>query len=159
MGTNLVKGVHLGWIDCVMKTSLSNAYHGLMLNNICVQKSVCMDVISFQERWTETQMHVGVWGDGLGVKFVIICAVQHEIFVLCSMWIRHQSDWIWGQIGAFRIRKIYKMQIQMDSGKKIQLKRIRKPQLLLSQDELMAMKENKYNCLFDKSQKHPKKKT
>ena len=51
------------------------------------------------------------------------------------------------------------MQIQMDSGKKIQLKRIRKPQLLLSQDELMAMKENKYNCLFDKSQKHPKKKT
>ena len=58
-----------------------------------------------------------------------------------------------------KVEKIYKMQIQMDSGKKIQLKRIRKPQLLSSQDELMAMKENKYNCLFDKSQKHPKKKT
>ena len=47
----------------------------------------------------------------------------------------------------------------MDSGKKNQLKRIRKPQLLFSQDELMAIKENKCQCLFDKSQKHPKKET
>ena len=47
----------------------------------------------------------------------------------------------------------------MDSGKKNQLKRIGKPQLLLNQDELMTIKENKYHCLFDKSQKHPKKET
>ena len=56
-----------------------------------------------------------------------------------------------------KVEKIYKMQIQMDSGKKIQLKRIRKPQLLLSQDELM---ENKHHCmlsLHDKSQKRAKK--
>ena len=52
------------------------------------------------------------------------------------------------------------MKIEMDSGKEMQLKRIRKPSLLLTQDELMAIKENKHHCmlsLHDKSQKRAKK--
>ena len=62
------------------------------------------------------------------------------------------------------IRIVLKGKIKQNANrnglrKKIQLKRIRKPQLLLSQDELMAIKENKYHCLFDKSQKHQKKET
>ena len=34
-----------------------------------------------------------------------------------------------------------------------QLKRIRKPSLLLSQEESLSQKVKKYPCLFDKSQK------
>ena len=65
-----------------------------------------------------------------------------------------------GKIYVYSLKERFnKMQIEMDSGKKNQLKRIGKPQLLLNQDELMAIKENKYHCLFDKSQKHPKKET
>ena len=42
------------------------------------------------------------------------------------------------------------MEIEIDSKNEFQLRRIRKPPLLLSQDESLA---GKVTCLFDKSQK------
>ena len=45
------------------------------------------------------------------------------------------------------------MEIEMDSENESQLKRIRKPPLLLSQEESLAEKVKKYPCLFDKCQK------
>ena len=45
------------------------------------------------------------------------------------------------------------MEIKMDSENQSQLKRIRKPPLLLSQEESLTEKVKKYPCLFDKSQK------
>ena len=45
------------------------------------------------------------------------------------------------------------MEIEMNSENESQLKRIRKPPLLLSQKESMAKKVKKYPCLFDKSRK------
>ena len=45
------------------------------------------------------------------------------------------------------------MEIEMDSENESQLKRFRKPTLLLSQEESLAEKIKKYPCLFDKSQK------
>ena len=41
----------------------------------------------------------------------------------------------------------------MDSENESQLKRFRKPPLLLSQEESLAEKFKKYHCLFDKNQK------
>ena len=41
----------------------------------------------------------------------------------------------------------------MDSENKSQLKRIRKPPLLLTHEESLAEKVLKYPCLFDESQK------
>ena len=49
--------------------------------------------------------------------------------------------------------KFNKMEIEIDSENKSQLKRIRKPPLLLRQEESLAEKVRKYPCLFDKSQK------
>ena len=46
-----------------------------------------------------------------------------------------------------------KMEIEIDSENESQLKRIRKPQLLLSQEESLTKKVKKYLCLFDKGQK------
>ena len=45
------------------------------------------------------------------------------------------------------------MEIEIDSENESQLKRIRKPPLLLSQEESLAEKVKKHPCLFDKSQK------
>ena len=45
------------------------------------------------------------------------------------------------------------MEIKIDSENESQLKRIRKPPLLLSQEEPLAEKVKKYLCLFDKIQK------
>ena len=45
------------------------------------------------------------------------------------------------------------MEIEMDSENKSQLKRIRKPPLLLSQEKSLAEKVKEYPCLFDQSQK------
>ena len=45
------------------------------------------------------------------------------------------------------------MEIEIDSEYESQLKRIRKPPPLLSQEESLAEKVKKYPCLFDKSQK------
>ena len=43
--------------------------------------------------------------------------------------------------------------VKIDSENENYLKRIRKPPLLLSQEESLAEKVKKYPCLFDKSQK------
>ena len=43
------------------------------------------------------------------------------------------------------------MEIKIDSGNESQGKRIRKPPLLLSQEESMSEKAKKYLCLFDKN--------
>ena len=51
------------------------------------------------------------------------------------------------------IIKFSKMEIKMDSENQSQLKRIKKPPLLLSQEESLTEKVKKYPCLFDKSQK------
>ena len=45
------------------------------------------------------------------------------------------------------------MEIEIDSQNESQLKIIRRPPLLLSQEESLAEKVKKYPCLFDKSQK------
>ena len=45
------------------------------------------------------------------------------------------------------------MDIEIDSENKSQLKRFRKPPLLLTQKESLTEKVKKYPCLFDKSQK------
>ena len=45
-----------------------------------------------------------------------------------------------------------KMKIEIDSENESQMKRIRKPALLLSQEESPAKKVEKYHCLFGKSQ-------
>ena len=45
------------------------------------------------------------------------------------------------------------MEIEIGSEKESQLMRIRKPPLLLSQEESLAKKVKKYPCLFGKSQK------
>ena len=45
-----------------------------------------------------------------------------------------------------------KMEIKIDSENESQMKRIRKPALLLSQEESLAKKVEKYHCLFGKSQ-------
>ena len=49
------------------------------------------------------------------------------------------------------------MEIEMDSENKSQLKRLRKPSLLLSQEESLAKNVKKYPRLFDKSQKSAKR--
>ena len=49
------------------------------------------------------------------------------------------------------------MEIKIDSENENQPNRIRKPPLLLSQEEPLAEKVKKYPCLFDKSQKRTKK--
>ena len=46
-----------------------------------------------------------------------------------------------------------KIEIDIDSVNESQLKRIRKPPLLLTQEESPAEKVKKYLCLFNKSQK------
>ena len=46
-----------------------------------------------------------------------------------------------------------KMEIGIDSENENQLKRIRKPPLVLSQEESLVEKVKKYLCLFDRSQK------
>ena len=46
-----------------------------------------------------------------------------------------------------------KREIEIDSGNESQLEGIRKPPLLLSQEESLAEKVKKYPRLFDKSQK------
>ena len=51
------------------------------------------------------------------------------------------------------------MEIEIDSENEIQLKRIRKPPLLLSQEKSLAEKVKKYPCLFDESQRFTKKET
>ena len=45
------------------------------------------------------------------------------------------------------------MEIEMDSENENQLKEIRKPPLLLSQEESFSKEIKKYPCLFDKSQR------
>ena len=50
-----------------------------------------------------------------------------------------------------------KMATKMDSENESHLKRIRKPPLLLSQEESLAEKVKKYPCLFGKRQKTYKK--
>ena len=50
-------------------------------------------------------------------------------------------------------KRLNKVEIAMDSENESQLKRIRKPPLLLSQEESLAEKVKKYPSLFDKSQK------
>ena len=45
------------------------------------------------------------------------------------------------------------MEIEMDSENENQLKEIRKPPLLLSQEESLSKEIKKYPCLFDKSQR------
>ena len=49
------------------------------------------------------------------------------------------------------------MAIKIDPENESQLKRIRKPPLLLSQEESLAEKVKKYPCLFGKRQKTYKK--
>ena len=46
------------------------------------------------------------------------------------------------------------MEIEIDSENESQLKRIRKPPVLLSQEKSLAEKVKKYPCLFDRSQKN-----
>ena len=50
-----------------------------------------------------------------------------------------------------------KMEIEIDSENESRLKKIRKPPLLLSHEESLAKKVNKYLCLFDKSLPLPPK--
>ena len=52
-----------------------------------------------------------------------------------------------------------KMAIKIDPENESQLKRIRKPPLLLSQEESLAEIVKKYPCLFGKRQKTTKKET
>ena len=49
------------------------------------------------------------------------------------------------------------MEIEIDSENESRLKKIRKPPLLLSHEESLAKKVNKYLCLFDKSLPLPPK--
>ena len=46
-----------------------------------------------------------------------------------------------------------KIEIEMESENERQLKKFRKPPLLLSQEESLAEKVKKYTCLFEKSKK------
>ena len=50
------------------------------------------------------------------------------------------------------------MEIEIDSENESQLKRTRKPPLLLGQEESLAKIVKKYPCLFDKNQKMYKEK-
>ena len=75
--------------------------------------------------------------------------------ILFSMFFK-KVEKIFVEIYSFKER-FNKMEIEMDSENKSQLKRLRKPPLLLSQEESLAKKVKKYPCLFDKSQKSAKK--
>ena len=56
-------------------------------------------------------------------------------------------------------KRLNKVEIAMDSENESQLKRIRKPPLLLSQEESLAEKVKKYPSLFEKVKKRTKKET
>lgn len=49
----------------------------------------------------------------LGLEIATICALQHEIIVLCSMWIQYQSDRFGGEKRTFRTRETAKMLISI----------------------------------------------
>ena len=68
--------------------------------------------------------------------------------------LRNQCNRCFIHSGNQRLKERFnKIEIEIDSEYKSQLKRFRKPPLLLSQEESLAKEVKKYPCLFDKSQK------